>query len=50
MSPTGWIIMLTSVFGMTALFSWCIFKVLNHKDASDQIHSPADIDPHDQDD
>ena len=48
MSPIGWIIMLTSVIGMTVLFSWCIFKVLTHKDPSEQIHSPADIDPQDQ--
>lgn len=48
MSLIGWIIMLTSVIGMTVLFSWCIFKVLTHQDPSDQIHSPADIDPHDQ--
>ena len=48
MSSIGWIIMLTSVIGMTILFSWCIFKVLNHKDSSQQIHLPADIDPQDQ--
>ena len=47
MTPTGWIIMLTSVIGMTSLFSWCIYKVLTHDDAFDQIHSPADIDPED---
>jgi hypothetical protein len=48
MSPTGWIIMLASVLGMTTLFFWCIYKVVTHSDAREQLHSPADIDPQDQ--
>mgnify|MGYP000703086894 CR=1 FL=1 len=48
MSPIGWIIMLASVLGMTTLFFWCIYKVITHSDAEEQVHSPADIDPHDQ--
>jgi hypothetical protein len=47
MSPMGWIIMLASVLGMTGLFSWCIYKVLNHKNVNEQIYSPSDIDPKD---
>jgi hypothetical protein len=47
MSAIGWIIMLTSVIGMTSLFSWCIYRVLTHKEPEKQIHSPVDIDPQD---
>lgn len=47
MSVIGWIIMLTSVIGMTSLFSWCIYSVLTHKKPEKQIHSLADIDPQD---
>jgi len=46
----GWIIMLISVIGMTSLFFWCIRKVLTTPEASEHVHSPADIDPHDQED
>ncbi len=48
MNAAGWIIMLTSVVGMTALFAWCIRKVLTVPGASEHIHSQSDIDPHDQ--
>lgn len=48
MSIAGWIIMLSSVVGMTFLFCWCIYKVLTIPDASEHIHSQSDIDPKDQ--
>ena len=48
MSAAGWIIMLASVIGMTALFAWCIWRVLSLPDAGEHIHSQSDLDPHDQ--
>ena len=48
MTGAGWCIMLISVIGMTSLFAWCIRKVLTVPDASEHVHSPSDIDPHDQ--
>jgi len=40
--------MLVSVFGMTALFFWCICKVLTLPEGTERIHSQSDIDPHDK--
>ena len=48
MSAGGWIIMLVSVGGMSALFFWCIRKALTLPDATEHMHSQSDIDPHDQ--
>lgn len=39
--------MLTSVIGMTSLFSWCIYRVLTQKKTEKQLHASADIDPQD---
>lgn len=48
MTVIGWIIMLVSVLGMSALFFWCIRKVLTLPEGTKHIHSQSDIDPHDQ--
>lgn len=48
MSAAGWTIMMISVFGMTGLFGWCIFKVLTIPGSDRHIHSQSDIDPRDQ--
>ncbi|HEY5653889.1 MAG TPA: hypothetical protein VIR63_05940 [Pontiella sp.] len=49
MTVSGWIIMATSVVGMTGLFFWCIRKVLITPGATEHIHSQSDLDPKDQD-
>jgi hypothetical protein len=38
MTPGGWIIMLVSVGSVTALFLWCIWKVLTTPGESDHVH------------
>ena len=43
MSAGGWIIMILSVGFVTVLFVWCIYKVLTTPDASQHLHSQADI-------
>ncbi len=48
MTAAGWIIMVSSVFGVTGLFVWCIFKVLSLPGATEHLHAQTDIDPHDQ--
>ncbi len=34
----GWIVMLSSVGWVTALFTWCIFKVLTTPSETKKIH------------
>jgi len=38
MSPLGWIVMLLSVFSVTALFVWCVFKVLTIPEETEHVH------------
>lgn len=38
MSFGGWIIMALSVGGVSALFAWCIYKVLTTPGESDRVH------------
>tara|TARA_R100001143_G_C3355989_1_gene132357 strand:+ start:1231 stop:1383 length:153 start_codon:yes stop_codon:yes gene_type:complete len=49
MTFSGWIIMLFSVSFVTCLLSWCIYKVITTPDSNEHIHSPSDIDTHDDD-
>ena len=48
MTPSGWIIMLLSVGGVSLFFTWCIVKVISNRQTSEHLHSPADIDTHDR--
>jgi hypothetical protein len=52
MTLAGWLIMLISVGGVTALFIWCLCKVLfgSKAPAPDQLHATLDIDSRDTDD
>lgn len=47
MTAGGWIIMLTSVGGVTALLAWCVHRVLTTPGAAEHMHTEADIDTHD---
>jgi len=38
MTLGGWIIMLLSVGGVTALFIWCIYKVLSTPGETEHVH------------
>jgi hypothetical protein len=38
MSTWGWIIMALSVGSVTALFAWCIWKVMTLPGQTDQLH------------
>lgn len=38
MTPGGWIIMLVSTGGVTALFLWCLWKVFTLPDETEKIH------------
>jgi len=48
MTTGGWFVMLVAVGGMTSLLVWCIFRVMREPQATQKLHSQADIDPHDQ--
>jgi hypothetical protein len=47
MTVSGWIIMLLSVGGVTALFAWTLYQVLASGPAVEKLHGIDDIDPED---
>lgn len=47
MNTGGWVTMVLSVGSVTALFVWCIVKVLRQPATTNKIHGPMDIDTHD---
>ena len=50
MTLGGWIVMLAAVGGVTALLSWCIYKVISIPGSTEHIHSQADIETPDIED
>lgn len=48
MSAAGWTTLILAVGGATWLFAWCLWRVLRTPGATEHIHSPADIEPPDQ--
>ena len=48
MTLGGWIIMLLSVGGFTALLAWCVHKATSTSGAAERLHSQADIDTRDR--
>ncbi len=48
LTSLGWLFMLASVGGVTALLSWCIYKVIATPGASEHVHSQADIETPDR--
>ncbi|MCC5850416.1 MAG: hypothetical protein JJU29_20205 [Verrucomicrobia bacterium] len=47
MTIAGWIVFISAVTGMTGLLLWCIHRVVKTPDAEEHLHSPVDIDTHD---
>lgn len=47
MTAGGWIMMLLAIGGMTGLLVWCVWKVMSTPGSTEHLHSPVDIDPHD---
>jgi hypothetical protein len=43
MTTLGWIIMLVSVGGVTALFGWCLYRVLVCAPDVEKLHGIDDI-------
>ena len=43
MTTFGWIIMAASVGGVTALFAWCLYRVLATGPAVEKLHGIEDI-------
>ncbi|NLY01024.1 MAG: hypothetical protein GXY83_33455 [Rhodopirellula sp.] len=43
MTAGGWLVMILSVGGMTALLGWCIYKVVATPGSTEHLHSQADI-------
>jgi len=43
MTTVGWIIMLVSVGGVTALFVWCLYRVLACAPDVEKLHGIDDI-------
>lgn len=52
MSAAGWIVMLVSICGVLALFTWCIVKVLTIPEETEHVHGfdPDTPDLHEDDD
>jgi len=48
MTAAGWIFMLTSVTCVTALVSWCFYRVLTRPEVTEHMQAPLDIDPRDR--
>lgn len=48
MRLSGWIIMITSVGFVTALATWCVYRVMKEPEAPERLHAQAEIDTHDQ--
>ncbi|MCS6971071.1 MAG: hypothetical protein RMM29_03935 [Planctomycetota bacterium] len=48
MSWAGWLTMLAAVGGATALFAWCLWKVLSTPQATERLHGVPDTEPRDQ--
>jgi len=56
MTPQGWFVLALSVGTVSALFFWCIWKVIRTPEAADRLHGferePPDVsseDPEDED-
>jgi hypothetical protein len=47
MTAGGWLVMILAIGGMTGLLVWCVWKVVSTPGSTEHLHSPADIDPHD---
>jgi hypothetical protein len=47
MTAGGWIMMLLAIGGMTGLLVWCVWKAVSTPGSTEHLHSPVDIDPHD---
>jgi hypothetical protein len=43
MTAGGWIVMTLSVGSVTALLTWCIYKVMATPGSTEHLHSQADI-------
>lgn len=50
MTAAGWLMLVVSCGGVTALTVWCFWKVLTLPHPSDELHAPLDIDTGDLDD
>jgi hypothetical protein len=48
MTTGGWITMIFSVGFVTALFAWCIVRVVCGRKPLDHLHGLEDIDTHDR--
>lgn len=42
MTSGGWIVLITSVGSIVALFSWCLYQVLTSSGRSDDLPSEGD--------
>jgi hypothetical protein len=47
MTAAGWIVMLLSVSGVTALFVWTLYRVLASGPAVEKLHGIDDVEPDD---
>jgi hypothetical protein len=48
LTTDGWIFMLVSCASMVFWTGWCYYRVLTTPEASEHMHAPLDIDPHDK--
>ncbi|NMC21025.1 MAG: hypothetical protein GYA33_11480 [Thermogutta sp.] len=49
MTPGGWIVMILSVGGATALLAWCLYKVLSTPGSEQHLHGQVDMHTPDMD-
>ncbi|MFW6059680.1 MAG: hypothetical protein ACODAQ_05830 [Phycisphaeraceae bacterium] len=48
LTPGGWIMMVLAVGGMSVFLAWCVYKVVSTPQATEHLHSQADIHPPDE--
>ncbi|MCO6438977.1 MAG: hypothetical protein J5J06_17935 [Phycisphaerae bacterium] len=49
MTPAGWVFMICSLTFVVSLISFCFYSVLTRPSSSEDLHSPVNIDTHDED-
>ena len=49
MTAGGWIVMVLAVAGISGFLSWCVYKIVSTPEATEHLHSQADIHPPDED-
>ena len=47
MTLEGWLMMIIAVGGVSVFLGWCVYKIVSTPEATEHVHSQADIEPPD---